>query len=61
MINVNYYIIIIWLTCWHTYRGTGATYVRTLALATYFKSVEHIKDFFTYINYRNLIDIYEEY
>ena len=43
------------------HRGTGATNVRTLALATYFKSVEHIKEFCTYINYRDLIDIYEEY
>ena len=47
------------------HRGTGATYIRTLALATYFKSVEHIIQVWNYcgtcINYRNLIDIYEEY
>ena len=45
------------------HRGTGATYVRTLA--TYFKSVEHIIQVWNYcgtcINYRNLNDIYEEY
>ena len=32
-------------------------YVRTLVRATYFKSVEYIKEFCIYINYRNLIDI----
>ena len=42
------------------HRGTGATYGRTLALAAYFKSVEHIKEFGTYVNCRNLIDIYKE-
>ena len=45
------------------HRGTSATYVRTLA--TYFKFVEHIIQVWNYcgtcINYRNLIDIYEEY
>ena len=45
------------------HRGTSATYVRTLA--TYFKSVEHIIKVWNYcgtcINYRNSIDIYEEY
>ena len=58
MINVNH-IIIIWLT-WLTHaQRNSATYVRTLV--TYIKSVEHIKEFVMYINYRNLIDIFREY
>ena len=64
---INYYICynnLINLSCTRT-EETCATYVRTLTLATYFKSVEHIIQVWNYcgtcINYRNLIDIYEEY
>ena len=59
---INYYIIIIWLTWLAHAQRNRAPYVRTLALATYFKSVEHIiLEFGTCINYRNLMDIYKEY
>ena len=57
MINVNYYNNFINLTDTRTEEQVQRTY----ALATYFNSVEHIKEFCTYINYRNLVDIYEEH
>ena len=61
IIIVLYYNNLINLTSTRTERQLQRTYVRTLACATYFKSVEHINEFVTYINHRNVIGIYKEY
>ena len=48
------------MTGTRTERQLQRTYIRTLARATDLKSVEHIKEFITYVNHRNLISIWME-